>query len=268
MKKTTHKFSLLLIPVLAIIPSINQLYAAPAPIVVSTQKKSDEADHHFGLGATSSRAQRPFVGVDRQDAVLPYISLRYKKFYIEGIDFGFNLLQNESYNLDLLATPRFYEVKASFAASNELDGIDENKPTYFAGVSAQFYTDFATYTLQLLRDVAESDGIELVFAASKSFKPGNSFTLTPSLGLTIQDSELVGHFYGVQANEVRAGRPAYDGDTSVNYNVTLNAVWRATRHWEFLGQIKYEILGDGITDSPIVDDDELLFLTVGTVYRF
>lgn len=41
----------------------------------------------------------------------------------------------EKAGIDLLATPRFYEVKAAFADDGELNGIDETKPTYLAGLS-------------------------------------------------------------------------------------------------------------------------------------
>ena len=86
--------------------------------------------------------------------------------------------------------------------------------------------------------------------------------------MTYQDDKLVDHYYGVQTNEVIAGRPLYVGQGSLNYNVTLNANWNVTKNIELLGQVKYEVLGDGITDSPIVDEDATYNFTVGVVYRF
>lgn len=241
--------------------------AAPAPIITSTQGKSEDTSS-FGIGGTTSIARRPFVGVDTQNASLLYLSYKNKDFYIEGLDLGYTLYKSSGLNLDLLATPRFYEVKSSFAGGGELNNIDSTKETYFTGLSAQLNAHNLVYTFQLLHDPLESKGNEIVLQVSKALEISKTFTLTPSIGVVHQDKSLVGHFYGVQTNEVISGRPAYPGKSALNYNVTLNASWEITRHFELLGQLKYEKIGTGITDSPIIDKDTLSFITLGIVYRY
>ncbi len=241
--------------------------AAPAPIITSTMD-ADMINKSPGIGYTISTAQRPFVGVDDQKTSLPYFSYRYKDFYIESLDIGYNITRQKGFSLDVLATPRFYERKDSFADNNELEGISETSETYLAGISSQFHMDYGVLTLQLLYDVIESNGIEAVAVASKTFDVTKTFKFTPSIGLSYQDAKLIDHFYGVQSNEARIGRSAYDGEPSLNYNVTFNASWEVHEHVELLGQFKYEWLGDGITDSSIVDQDSLYFLTAGIVFRY
>jgi len=243
-------------------------YAAPAPIITSTQARDSRSDNTYGIGLTNSIAQRPFVGVDDQNTSLLYLSYKYKQFYIEGLDVGFNLYNDKTFYIDLLGTPRFYEVEPSFADNGELDGIDKTNPSYFAGLSFQITTKVATYTVQLLHDLLESDGNEAVIQVSKLIQLTKNFTLIPSVGLTYQDSKLVDYYYGVQPHEVSAERVQYSGQSSLNYNATINASWYVTKHIELLGQFKYDVLGDGITDSTIVDEDSLLSYTLGAVYRF
>ena len=243
------------------------LFSAPAPIITSTMD-ADAMSKSPGIGYTVSTAQRPFVGVDDQKTSLPYFSYRYKDFYIESLDVGYNIIRQKGFSLDLVGTPRFYERKASFADNTELDGISTTTETYLAGLSSQFHLDYGVITLQLLYDAIESNGIEAVAVASKTFEITKAFKFTPSIGLSFQNAKLVDHFYGVEANEALAGRPAYDGESSLNYNVTFNASWEVHEHVELLGQFKYEWLGDGITDSSIVDEDSLYFLTAGVVFRY
>ncbi len=244
------------------------LLAAPAPIDTATLDQDATKEKNLGLGFTLSTAQRPFVGVDNQTTTLPYVSFNYKDFYIAGTNIGFHLLRNEKASFGLLATPRFYEVEPAFAKNGELDGIDKTNPTYLAGLTFQYRTDIAALTAQALTDLKESDGNEVVLSASKTFSLSTDFKISPSIGLTYQDAKLVDHFYGVQAHEARAGRPAYAGKSSVNYNVTLTAFWDISKHFQFLGQVKYESLGSGITDSPIVDEKNIGSATVGLVYYF
>jgi len=252
----------------AVLFGTNHGLAAPVAIDTSTLDEKEGSDSRFGLGFTTSIAQRPFIGVDDQDTSLIYIQLRHKEFYIQGLNIGYELFEGDDVSLDLLATPRFYEAEPAFAGNGELDGIDKTRRTYFAGLSTQYHVRSVTLTLQLLADLRESDGNEIVATASKNFKPANDITLAPAVGITYQDADLVDHFYGVQADEVRADRPAYGGHSSSNYHVAINASWDATQHIRLLGQVKYEALGSGITDSPIVDEDSIILAAAGFVYRF
>lgn len=244
------------------------IQAAPAPIVTSTLDQKIDQQQNFAIGMTSSIVQRPFVGVDDQNASLLYLSYRYNSFYVEGLDIGYNLYKTDKLKIDVLGTPRFYEVEPAFADNGELNGLDKTKPTYLAGISMQIAANKITYTFQALHDLVESDGNEFVLQASKSFKLANHITLSPSAGLTYQDANLVDYFYGVQANEVRANRALYSADSSINYNAMLHAKWNVSKHIEMIGQLRYEVLGDGITDSPIVNEDSLYFITLGLLYRF
>ncbi len=243
-------------------------HAAPVPVETSTLDTLPGDSQGSGLGLTVSVAQRPFVGVDNQVTVLPYFRYHAGPVYVEGLNLGAKLVTRPGFRLELLATPRFFEVQPSFADNGELDGVDKTHPTYFAGLSAQFHTAPATFTVQLLRDVLESDGGEAVATVSRSFTLSPRLTLAPALGLTYQSAALVDHFYGVQTHEVRPGRPAYSGRATLNAHIGLTAIWDTGGRLQWLGQLRYEALGNGITDSPLVDRDTILTGVVGAVYRF
>lgn len=246
----------------------NTALAAPVPVDTSALERSITDENHVGVGFTTSNAQRPFIGVDNQTTSLPYIKYRYKDFYIEGINLGFNLYQNDQTTVELLATPRFYEVKSSFANNGELNGIDETKPTYLAGIATQYKLGSVALTMQLLADIKESDGYEFILSASKAYKPHDDVTVAPSIGLTYQSNKLVDHFYGVQSNEVAIGRPLHEADASLNQHLSVTAIWQASKRIQLLGQLKYEKLGDGTTDSPIVDEDSIVTSVIGAIYLF
>lgn len=243
-------------------------FAAPAPIVTSTQSDQAIQDGAFGIGATLSLTQRPFVGVGNQLTLLPYFSYKHGNFYIESLDIGYTVIKQSTVKLDALLTPRFYEVKASFAKNGELNGIDQTNPTYMGGLSAQFRAGKTVITAQVFHDLIESKGNEAVLTASKAFVTSNKLSLIPSIGATYQDSKMVDYFYGVQANEVAAGRPYYEGESSINYNATLNGIYKWSKHVDLLGQVKFEALGSGIKNSPIVNRSTIFAITVGGVYRF
>ena len=109
MKKQNKQIGLLSFILYLFSQTIN---AAPAPIITSTQGKSD-TNSRFGIGITTSIAKRPFTGVDTQNASLPYLSYRHKDFYIEGLDLGYNFYKNKGYNISIFNIRYFDTVPRS-----------------------------------------------------------------------------------------------------------------------------------------------------------
>ena len=149
-----------------------------------------------------------------------------------------------------------------------MDGIEETKPTYFGGLLFQYKTDPAIFTLQALADIGgESDGIEVIASASKPYS-FNKLVLSPSVSINWQSSDLVDHFYGVQSNEVIAKRPLFEGESTINYQASVSGIYQINDKWDILGAIKYDLLGDDILDSPIIEEDQLASYALGILYRF
>ncbi len=261
---TLKRFSCLLV----LMSASAAVSAAPTAINTPLSRAPLDDTSHFGFGATTSITERPFVGVDSQDEGLPYFSIRYKRFSVEGLDAGLDLFKNDNSVFGLLLTPRFYEVKSSFADDGELNGIDTTHRTVFAGVSYQYQHALFQVAANALKDVGgESDGTEANLTVSRGFN-WRDFTIAPSLGLVWQDGRLVEHFYGVADDETAPGRPAYGEHSSLNYQAALTGIWTPGKHWHLLAVVKEDYLGEGITDSPIIDERSLTSVAVGAVFYF
>ena len=242
--------------------------AAPVTVDGAAVRHTGANDDQWGVGATVSVNERPFLGVDDQQESLPYFSGQYGRFSIEGLDMSLALLGETTQRLNLVAVPRFYEVKAGFADRGELDGLSTTSDTWFAGLGYQLNLAPLYVGAQALYDVGnESDGTEVTLTVSAPFGK-ESWIAIPAVGLTWQDENLVEHFYGVTADEVRAGRPAYGDEASLNQHLSLTGVWRPHRHWRVLAAIKAERLGDGISDSPVIEEDSISSVLFGLVYQF
>lgn len=244
--------------------------AMAAPTAINTPLSRAPLDNtsHFGIGATTSITERPFVGVDAQNEGLPYFSLRYKRFSVEGLDAGLDLFKTDHSVVGLLVTPRFYEVTAGFADNGELNGIDTTHRTAFAGVSYDYQHGMFQLSANALKDIGnESEGLEASLTASYGINWGD-VTVAPSLGLIWQDGRLVEHFYGVDDDETAPGRPAYGEHSSLNYQAALTAIWTPGKHWHFLAIVKEDYLGEGIADSPIIDERSLTSVAIGGIFYF
>lgn len=261
-----------LLAVLCLYP-LSSALAAPVTIdgaaVREINEEPGKGQSRLGVGVTSSLNERPFVGVDRQQESLPYFSWSGGGFAVEGLDFTFDVWRSEEQQVfGLVVTPRFYEVKASFADGNELDGIESTSETWFAGLNHRVRWGHYSVLSSALYDVGgESDGTELIVSMNRLFHNGN-VSLIPAVAVVWQDARLVEHFYGVEGAEVRPGRAAYGDRDSINVQGSFTVQWQPSSHWRLLGAAKLERLGDGINDSPIVDDRALVSGLLGLVYQF
>lgn len=242
--------------------------AAPATVDSSAVREVVDEELRFGVGATTSINQRPFIGVGSQQESLPYFSFRFGRIAMEGLDLTVDLITPERQTLALIVTPRFYEMKSSFADGGELMGIEETSDTWFAGLNYRVQIGDYHLITSALKDVGgESAGTEIMVALNRPYRFGH-FALVPSAGLVWQDKKLVEHFFGVDADEVAIGRPAYGDHSSLNYQISATALWQVHRQWQVLAALKAEQLGGGIADSPIIEDDQVNSALLGVVYRF
>ena len=256
------------IPAVLLLCATGVAQAAPVTLDGSTVQETRQDDAGWGIGATTGLNDRPFVGVDSQQESLPYLSGQAGRFAVEGLDFTFNVAERENRKLHLIVTPRFYEVKDSFAKNGELNGISTTKDTWFAGVN--YRQPIGDYHLiaNAIYDIGnESDGTEISLAVNRVFRSGE-LSLIPSAGLVWQDENLVDHFYGVTLEESTPTRPVYQDESSLNVQASVTAVWQPHQNWRLLGAVKGEKLGSGIGDSPIINDDVLGSALIGVVYQF
>jgi outer membrane scaffolding protein for murein synthesis (MipA/OmpV family) len=90
--------------------------------------------------------------------------------------------------------------------------------------------------------------------------------IVPELGLRRQTKSFVDYYYGVPAAAATAERPAYEGVAAYGWSAAIDWGVRVREAWLVTGRLGVEKLGDGITSSPIVGDDERAFFSIRLSY--
>ena len=86
--------------------------------------------------------------------------------------------------------------------------------------------------------------------------------IEPNIGLSYLDSRHVDYYYGVEADEATASRPAYAADSAVNTSLGVKLMTTA-----LLGGITRIVVENtwydsSIDDSPLTDEDSALSIFV------
>ena len=138
-----------------------------------------------------------------------------------------------------------------------------------AGASAEWENDLFEVSANWMFDVSgESKVQRLSLGHDRRFPIGNRFSLTPSATAIWLDKKYADHYYGVRLGEVRADRPAYTADSTLNFELALRADYMISKkQFAFIG-FEYTALGSEIKDSPLTDRSGESAVMLGYLYRF
>ncbi|MEQ8515515.1 MAG: MipA/OmpV family protein [Chromatocurvus sp.] len=220
----------------------------------------------WGLGIGVAAQQTPQIGTDPQVFVLPFPSYQGDRLSVDFASASYALVQSEEFRFSLEGQLRFDGYDPD--DSDELTGLKRRKMTFDAGLGLSITKDWGRLNVKLLGDAF---GVHEGYELSTSYEYPvtiNRWTIVPSLGLTMPSDDLVQYYYGVRVNEANNRRPAYQGKSVVNAVLGVNVLYQLGDRWQLMGGGQYVRLGDGITDSPIIERDHELTVYSAIVYRF
>ncbi len=250
------------------------MFVHAAPVTVDTSAFGSDGDANLGVGFTYSGTSRLYNNPNTVIAQLPFFTASKNGFYINGLNLGYELTVDPdpfvaptpSLRIDILATPRFLGYKAM--ESSILEGLPGTDYSIHAGVSFSLVNAPVGLNLQLLTDVlGESSGSELVGTISKTFSL-KKLSLTPAVSLNWQDQALVDHYYGVNGSQATAERAQYSAGASLNVAAFLTAGYPITSKLNAFGALRTEQFGSEISDSPIVNEENVSSASFGILYSF
>ncbi|MEM8977209.1 MAG: MipA/OmpV family protein [Pseudomonadota bacterium] len=220
----------------------------------------------WSLGLVAAIATNPYLGEDTE--VLPYPALTYRNgpFSIGTFGVEYDVYATERLTFSAGLVPRFTGLFSTDAP--ELDGIDRKVTGDVAlGLEYDLGNGFSTDLTFRQEFTGEHDGQELVLDLGYGTQIG-WVGLKFSAGAAWQSRDLSGFIWGVSPSEARPGRPAYSpGDVIIPY-AAVNAFVPLTQNWTLIGTARADFLPSDVSDSPIVDEDDIYSLILGATYSF
>ncbi|WP_208352031.1 MipA/OmpV family protein [Pseudaestuariivita rosea] len=220
----------------------------------------------FSAGVALGFSTDLYIGDENDPALLPLLEYRGDRFSVGTRGASFTALSAETSKLDLVARPRFTALDDPDA--DELDGIDRDL-TLDAGLQATYnFTDDLMISATLLQEVTgEHDGQEFIGEVENTVRLG-PVPVRLGAGISWKSDDLSNYMFGVFSDEVRAGRPRYDLDATTTPFVSVSSGFPLSDRAMLIGGLRADFLGDEISDSPIVDEDQVISGVVGLTFSF
>lgn len=245
------------------------LFAALAQQPAAAQPKPTpeaEGESSWGLGLGVGTERKPYRDFDNKTRLLPLLSYESKWISVAGLGLDVKLPSAGPVSFRLRA--RYSMDGYESSDSPFLAGMAERKDGVWLGGAAVWRNDIANLSAELLGDASgNSKGSKFRLMVDRRFQAGG-FDITPRLAATRLDDKYVSYYYGVNAAEVRAGRPFYQGGSAVNLEAGVRVGYEIAPRQSVFLDLSTVKLGSSIKDSPLVDRSSQGRAFVGYLYRF
>ncbi|MGB0494954.1 MAG: MipA/OmpV family protein [Kangiellaceae bacterium] len=279
---------------------ISTLWIKPLPLNAKNSCEAKEAlksedctqvgEWNFALGVGIGVRTNPLNNSNNIPLILlPQVSYYGNNFFIENLDFGYNLYDSDVSQLNLLATPSYDSVffnrwdpsnifvdigaqTQTAGLNTQEDNFTEIDPqevsdrefSYLGGVEYSYLWQKSQIQFSLLSDISNThSGSEARFAYQ--YKANDYFSTT--FGLTWKDETLTDYYYGVDENEVIDNRGSYDASSSISPFIRFAL---KTSHHKDAWRMSLEIqqLDSGINQSPLLKDDRIITFFIGKYFHW
>jgi len=230
----------------------------------SGNEKEDKAQWSVGGGFIAS--PRPYIGTDPKLFPIPVVGLRYKRWFVQGIRGGYDVLRKGAFTGSVFAQARFAGLEPE--ASPFLEGMETRKKSADAGGELVYRGRPIGFRAGFIADMlGRSKGQELSLLAVTGAPLGRLLVLVGA-GPRWVSANRIDYYYGVKGEEARPWRPAYEGAATWNFDINLTVRLKISEKWRLFTLVNREGFGSGIRNSPLVDQDAAYSLVTSLTYDF
>lgn len=240
-------------------------------LVVADEFSVDTGKRPITIGIGAMYKDKPYKKYDSSEktSIVPLILYEGEHFFARGGTIGWDFLDSDS--LELAVIGEILMDGYDSGDSKFLTGMSDRDPSFGLGGHVIWKPENLGLKLAAVTDMADnSDGTQVRGEVFYTHRTGN-WMLKPYAAIVWQDEDYNDYYYGVRSREaiLSIGRFAYSADSDFNYRFGAVAVYQQkTSPWMYMGGVRYELLGDEIDDSSIVDDDSELRALLGVAYTF
>jgi len=211
-----------------------------------------------------------YEGEEDMTLVLPNVEYRGERFFIKDGEFGARLYSPGDFSMGVMLTGRasFLNDNKEYKDNTQLAGLQEREVSAEAGMYFIHNSNLGQLKVKLLDEVSDKHNgqradVNYVFDLSHK-----GWRINPSIGATWESKDMNNYYYGVSASEANAQRAQYTAKASTSVKTAINARYAMNDNWDLHMGAGYTLLGDGISDSSIVQDNEVVHAVLGATYNF
>lgn len=223
------------------------------------------------IGLLTENSESPYIGETRKSNPLLMINYYGERLSFDTGKLGYRLSDGKYGETSLIAQTRrqkFYSASMDPGDAVEIEGMEDRDSAIEIGLAWQKQHTWGKLQLEALMDASSTHQGYEVSAGVSYPKQFGRWMSEPGLELQLQSDQLVDYYHGVRTSESRDGLPSYRGRQALNYVARWMAGYAVNQQVLLAASFELLLLDNSISDSPIVENDEVSKVAMGLLYTF
>mgnify|MGYP000011731606 CR=1 FL=1 len=227
----------------------------------ATQQSSNkEKQRGFLYGMGIAFNQEIYQGYNKRIIPIPFIGYQGEKLKVLGPFISYDIASSDNATIAVIVAPTFKGFDES--DSDVFIGMKKRSSSVAAGIGLRYNWHNWKANIANTHDIlSKSNGHIITVSLARTFNKGPIF-IEPSLTLTYQASNYVDYYYGVKQQEQLASRVAYTGQSALNTSLGLSISTPIFFNGFTRLSTQYTRYDSSITNSPLVDEEAGLSVTL------
>ena len=227
--------------------------------------------NNFALGIAYTASQNPYVGGEDSGFAYPYLtSFQHAAFtddwlLVNNGDLGFRWVSDSGWVLG--GVGRIQTTGTGNVAVEDLLGLEPRHWTVEVGPLVGWRRWPVHLEYKLYKEIFNRhDGLTSEFRLSYPTEWSWGY-LVPEVAAIRQDENYTRYYFGVAPSEIAPERLVYIPGAALNYQARLTWGYAINENWLLSGHITSEWLDSEISNSPIIDKDQIWSARIGVAYN-
>ncbi len=223
------------------------------------------------LGILAENSRSPFINGQSETNALPMVNYIGERFsYVAGkAQFVLSTGKgSETYLVGQIRQRQFYSASFDFDDDLEIEGMNGRHSAFEMGLGSTKQSTWGKYEFEGLIDVTGAhEGFELTVKYSYP-KLSGRWLIEPAISLQLQGKNLVDYYHGISDSEAHDERPAYEGTQAINSLLSMTVGYSINPQLFAIAGMEQLDLDNSISDSPIIDEQQIRKIYLGLIYTF
>ncbi|MGL6120727.1 MAG: MipA/OmpV family protein [Fusobacteriaceae bacterium] len=228
------------------------------------------SQNKMGVGLGILGSKKLFKQEDSNTNAYPVFDVKYKDFYVKGLNIGYNAYQN-----DLLAVSVFLDPLAGYSIKgkdmqNGYKNIDDRDFQAMLGLKANFDIDNWGGKGSLSTQFGEH-GSESQLSIFRVFNMDNKFSIIPTAFVKYLSSDFSDYYFSVSETENKNNskiKNSYKANGAFTTGFSLMGNYAFNEKLSLFLFLGVEKFSDDVKDSPIVENSLIYTSGAGVKYFF
>lgn len=233
---------------------------------------SINAAAYGSVGIGAGYAISEYKDYDNDIQPIPLVQLSGERFYFRGMSAGAYLYKDSVNEISLAASYSFQEFDPDNSDDISLKLLNKRNATAMIDMIYRLsYVDVGTVSFIASADILdETDGgYKFNLDYRHNLHLSKLIRIAPGFGFTWFNDALTDHYYGISANEASiSGLNEYHPESDISPYLNIAITAPLYKQINLFANGRYTFLSDEITNSPMVDREHAVSVTLGVNYSF